>query len=153
MRCHSTATKASIIVGTLTATLLWMPAGSTSAAPSLAAKKVASEASLGSNIVTERAAGVASRAEMIEIIKAEFKGTQNDAKAVRVADCESNLNPRVIDHTGRFYGLFQLRRDVFDDLGGRVGGILDAKENSRIAYIAFKKLGGWQFVDPACSRA
>lgn len=40
------------------------------------------------------------------------------AKAVRVARCESGLNPSVRSHTGRYGGLFQFDRRTWAGVGG-----------------------------------
>lgn len=43
----------------------------------------------------------------------------DDRKAVRVARCESNLNPRAISKSGKYRGLFQFDRVTWASHGGK----------------------------------
>lgn len=70
--------------------------------------------------------GVASRetrgratdeAKVMRQIKRAWDG--NDRKAIRVADCESGLNPKATSPGGTYLGLWQFSRATWKDYGGR----------------------------------
>jgi len=42
----------------------------------------------------------------------------NDRKAIRVADCESGLNPKATSPGGKYLGLWQFSKATWQDYGG-----------------------------------
>ena len=42
----------------------------------------------------------------------------NDRKAIRVADCESSLNPKATSPGGKYLGLWQFSKATWKDYGG-----------------------------------
>ena len=73
------------------------------------------------------------------------KGTH--AKAVRVADCESDLNPRAVSAGGKNHGLFQINsvhRSSFEAVTGQPWSeIYNAYYNAQFARHLYDS-SGWQ---------
>jgi hypothetical protein len=68
-----------------------------------------------------------------------------EAKAIRVADCESGLNPDAISPGGGNWGLFQLNRTTWEPTARSMGytwsQVLDPYINSKIALQVYKAAG------------
>jgi hypothetical protein len=68
-------------------------------------------------------------------------------QAMRVADCESSLDPSAVSPGGGNYGLFQINsvhRDSFEQVTGRPwSDVLDAYANSQFAAWLYNQSGGW----------
>lgn len=60
--------------------------------------------------------GSFSRQQVADGIRRTWEG--DDEKAVRVADCESGLNPRATSRDGQNLGLWQFRLDTWRNYGG-----------------------------------
>ena len=58
----------------------------------------------------------ADRAKVIKQIKRAWEG--NDRKAIRVAECESGLNPKATSPGGTYLGLWQFSRATWKDYEG-----------------------------------
>ena len=71
-------------------------------------------------------------------------GSQYD-KAVRVADCESGLNPRAVSPGGGNHGLFQINtvhKPMVQGMGYSWTQIYDPYVNARVAKRIFDSAGG-----------
>lgn len=68
-----------------------------------------------------------------------------EAKAIRVADCESGLNPQAVSSGGGNWGLFQLNRRTWEptvrSMGYSWDQTLDAYINSKVALHIYKAAG------------
>lgn len=58
----------------------------------------------------------ADQAKVIKQIKRAWEG--NDRKAIRVAECESGLNPKATSPGGTYLGLWQFSKATWKDYGG-----------------------------------
>ena len=67
-------------------------------------------------VVTSSPADAWTRASVKRAIRRAWQG--NDAKAIRVADCESSLNPNARSPGGTYLGLWQFSRSTWDAYGG-----------------------------------
>ncbi len=83
-----------------------------------------------------------------ESIRAWFP--EMEAGAVRVADCESSLNPRAVNHSGGYHGLFQIgehyHRDAFERVTGQSwsDGIYTAYYNAQYARHLYDQSNSWR---------
>jgi hypothetical protein len=63
-----------------------------------------------------------SSAETVDVNKVKRQITRawegNDRKAIRVADCESSLNPKATSPGGTYLGLWQFSKATWQDYGG-----------------------------------
>ncbi len=64
---------------------------------------------------------------------------QNPNAMIRVADCESNLDPYAYNRSGPYYGLFQFLRSTFEDTPYGDENIYDPRANARAAAWMWKK--------------
>ncbi len=67
-------------------------------------------------------------------------------KAIRVARCESSLNPDAVSRGGGNYGLFQINRvhqGMVESMGYSWDQILDPYVNAAVARNIFDSAGGW----------
>lgn len=68
-----------------------------------------------------------------------------EAKAIRVANCESRLNPKAISSGGANWGLFQLNRRTWEPTARSMGytwdQVLDPYINSKLALQIYKAAG------------
>ncbi len=68
-----------------------------------------------------------------------------EAKAIRVADCESRLQPDAVSPGGGNWGLFQINRAAWErtvnDMGYSWNQMTDAYINSKVALHIFKVAG------------
>lgn len=70
-------------------------------------------------------------------------------QAVRVARCESSLNPRAVNYAGGWHGLFQIaeryHRSAFERVTGQSwsDGIYTAYYNAQYARNLYDRSGGW----------
>ena len=77
-------------------------------------------------------------------IKQYFPGDLQ-AKAVRVADCESDLNPKAVSPGGANHGLFQINtvhKATVERMGYSWNQIYDPYVNSKVARKIFDSAGG-----------
>jgi hypothetical protein len=84
-----------------------------------------------------------SQAEVVAVIREVF-GPNGDA-AIRVANCESHLNPRAISRGGSNWGLFQINKvhaKRVAAMGYRWEDLLDARVNTTVAKAIFDG-SGW----------
>ncbi|MBI2709743.1 MAG: transglycosylase SLT domain-containing protein [Actinobacteria bacterium] len=68
-------------------------------------------------------------------------------KAVRVASCESGLNPRAVSPGGANWGLFQINsvhKGLVASMGYSWDKILDPYVNARVARQIYNSSGGWR---------
>lgn len=73
-------------------------------------------------------------------------GSQH-AKATRVAECESGLNPRAVSAGGGNHGLFQINtvhKSMVRGMGYRWDQIYDPYVNARVAKRIYDQAGGWR---------
>ena len=73
-----------------------------------------------------------------------FPGSQN-AKAKRVAQCESGMNPNAVSPGGQNHGLFQINlvhRNTVQSMGYSWSQIYDPFVNARVARHIFDAAGG-----------
>ena len=77
-------------------------------------------------------------------IQESFPEQNTHAKAVRVADCESNLNPRAVSAGGGNHGLFQINsvhKATVEKMGYKWDQIYDPYVNSKVARKLFNDAG------------
>jgi hypothetical protein len=67
-------------------------------------------------IALRTSAETVDEAKVIRQIKRAWEG--NDRKAIRVADCESSLNPKATSPGGTYLGLWQFSKATWKDYGG-----------------------------------
>ena len=77
---------------------------------------VALGALLGPTLATRGGSTTVDEQKVIRQIGRAWEG--NDRKAVRVADCESGLNPKATSPGGTYLGLWQFSRATWRDYGG-----------------------------------
>ena len=67
----------------------------------------------------------------------------NDKKAVRVADCESSLNPKATSPGGKYLGLWQFSKATWQGYGGEGDDPRDvnAYRQTLVAYKLFQDRG------------
>ena len=71
---------------------------------------------LGPTLATRADDGTFDRDKVIRQIGRAWEG--NDRKAIRVADCESSLNPKATSPGGKYLGLWQFSKATWKDYGG-----------------------------------
>ena len=71
---------------------------------------------VGPTLTTRADSTTADRERVIKQIARAWEG--RDRKAVRVADCESGLNPKATSPGGTYLGLWQFSRTTWRDYGG-----------------------------------
>lgn len=86
-----------------------------------------------------------------------WPGTSHDEKAIKVARCESGLNPRAYNSAGPWYGLWQFSKQSWKDAGGPTEPGTDPRDYSayrqtRVAYNWAQMRGGWD-AWPECRKA
>jgi hypothetical protein len=64
-------------------------------------------------------------------------------QAIRVAQCESSLNPSAISPDGANFGLMQVNAVHRARVGGDLSRLLDAATNVAVAYAIYLDAGGW----------
>jgi hypothetical protein len=87
-----------------------------------------------------------SSVDEVKAIITEVFGPTNGPAAIRVANCESRLNPRAISKGGGNWGLFQINRvhkPWVESMGYRWEDVLDARVNATIAKRIFDA-SGWR---------
>jgi hypothetical protein len=93
----------------------------------------------------------ADRAKVIRQIRRAWGG--NDNKAIRVAECESGLNPKATSPGGTYLGLWQFSRATWNDYDGPGNDPRDvnAYRQTQVAYRLFqdRRWAPW----PTCGRA
>jgi len=73
------------------------------------------------------------------ITRAARKYGQSKKAMLRVARCESNLDPCAVNRAGPYYGLFQFLKSTFDSTPYRDKDIFDPKANAFAAAWMWKK--------------
>jgi hypothetical protein len=82
----------------------------------------------------------ASRAEVTRLIKKAAKRYNQSPKAMlRVATCESNLDPCAVNQRGKSYGLFQFIKSTWKSTPYGNKNIFDAKANAMAAGWMWKQ--------------
>ncbi|HEV7722454.1 MAG TPA: transglycosylase SLT domain-containing protein [Iamia sp.] len=77
-------------------------------------------------------------------IQQSFPEEGTHAKAVRVADCESDLNPRAVSAGGKNHGLFQINsvhKPTVERMGYKWDQIYDPYVNAKVARKIFNDAG------------
>ena len=77
---------------------------------------VALAALVGPTLVGSAESTTVDRAKVIRQLSRAWDG--NDRKAIRVADCESSLNPKATSPGGKYLGLWQFSKATWKDYGG-----------------------------------
>lgn len=77
-------------------------------------------------------------------IRAAFPGSLAP-RAIRIATCESGLNPHAVGGSGRhrYYGLFQIAAPTLRSLGVSPRQAMNARTNARAAYRLYRR-SGWR---------
>ena len=77
----------------------------------------------------------------------------NDAKAIRVANCESSLNPKAVDPSRTYFGLWQFSRSTWHAYGGPGTDprAVNAYTQTQVAWRLFRSQGWRPW--PSCGRA
>ena len=85
-------------------------------------------------VVTPAPAEAWTRQSVKRAIRYAWHG--NDRKAIRVADCESGLNPNATSSGGTYLGLWQFSRTTWDAYGGPGDDPRDAsaKQQTAVAW-------------------
>jgi hypothetical protein len=89
---------------------------------------------------------LAGSADEVRAIILEVFGPVNGPAAIRVANCESHLNPRAVSRGGGNWGLFQINRvhrPWVESLGYQWEDVLDARVNTLLAKRMFDA-SGWR---------
>lgn len=74
------------------------------------------------------------------------------SKALAVAQCESELNPRAYNARNGYYGLFQIDFSIHANrVNGNSQTLFDPATNTRVAYEIYRDQGGWN-AWPVCGR-
>ncbi len=84
------------------------------------------------------------------IIREVFDAIGEGDKAVRVASCESGLNPMAVSRGGTYQGLFQLGSNIVA-IHAYGGDRLDARQNALAARDLRTSRGNWS-AWPVCGR-
>jgi hypothetical protein len=71
---------------------------------------------VGPTLATHADTPTADEQKVIRQIKRAWEG--NDTKAIRVADCESSLNPKAASPGEKYLGLWQFSKATWQDYGG-----------------------------------
>lgn len=83
--------------------------------------------------------------------RAAIVGDPPDSDFDRLAQCESNGNPRAVSRTGRYRGAFQFDLDSYRRAGGSGDPINDSYETQMAHARRWQRLVGWD-AWPVCSR-
>ncbi len=64
----------------------------------------------------------------------------NDAKAIRVANCESSLNPKAVDPSHTYFGLWQFSKSTWKAYGGPGTDprLVNSYRQTQVAWRLFK---------------
>ena len=80
-------------------------------------------------------------------------GMGDDAKAIRVARCESGLNPKAVDPSRTYFGLWQFSKSTWQAYGGPTADprASNGYVQTQIAWKLFKDRGWAPW--PSCGKA
>ncbi len=107
----------------------------------LASAVVAIVVTAALGVIAPQPAAAWTRAGVKQRIRDAWGG--NDRKAIRVADCESGLNPNATSPGGTYLGLWQFSRSTWEAYGGPGDDPRDvgAYKQTRVAWRLFRDRG------------